>query len=123
MKFVIDLIEDLRNAIGNHPDFILGAVAVQKKPDSQGNALLAWGKGIVRAQVNGERERLDIFVGDGAPMKTGVLIALLDSMPNDQMMFQVHVSQPETPDVADRPLIGFTEDMAAMQYMLLIEEA
>ncbi len=123
MKFVIDLIEDLRNAIGNHPEFILGAVAVQKEPDSQGNALLAWGKGIVRASVNEANERLDLYVGDAAPMKTAMLIELLDSMPNEQMMFEIYLSRPDAPEQANAPLLGFSEDMNARQYMLLIEEA
>jgi len=123
VKFVIDLIEDLRNAIGNHPEFILGAVAVQKEPDSQGNALLAWGKGIVRASVNEANERLDLYVGDAAPMKTAMLIELLDSMPNEQMMFEIYLSRPDAPEQANAPLLGFSEDMNARQYMLLIEEA
>lgn len=123
MKVVIDLIEDLRHGIANQKDFIIGAVAVQKELDANGNSLLAWGKGITRAEVDETNETLNFYVEDGHPLTSGAVIALLDSMPNDQMMYKVMVSQKETPDSADAPLIGFTEDMNAKQYMLIIEEA
>ncbi len=122
MKVVIDLIEDLRNGIGNQKDFVVGAIALQKEPDANGNALLAWGKGIVRAAVDEANECLNFYVEEGRPMTSGMVISLLESMPNEQMMFKVMVSRKETPETADAPLIGFTEDMNAKQYMLLIEE-
>lgn len=123
MKVVIDLIEDIRNGIGNQTDFILGAVAVQQEPDADGNALLAWGKGISRAEVDEANESLNLYVEEGRPMTSGMVISLLDSMPNEQMMFRVMVSRKDTPESADAPLIGFTEDLSAKQYMLIIEEA
>lgn len=123
MKVVIDLIEDIRNAIANQKDFLFGALAVQKECDAQGNALLAWGKGISRAEVDADANRLNFYVEEGRPMTSGEVIALLDGMGNDQMMYEVFVSQKDTPTVADTPLIGFTEDMNARQYMLMIEEA
>lgn len=122
MKVVIDLIEDIRNAIGDQKDFILGAVAVQKECDADGNSLLAWGKGISRAAVDEANECLNFYVEDGRPLTSGTVIDLLDSMPNDQMMYKVMVSRKGTPDLADAPLIGFTEDLNAKQYMLIIEE-
>lgn len=123
MKVVIDLIEDLRNGIGNQKDFIVGAMAVQKELDANGNSLLAWGKGISRADVDEANECLNFYVEEGRPMTSGMVISLLDSMPNDQMMYKVMVSQKDTAETADRPLIGFTEDVDAKQYMLIIEEA
>ena len=56
-------------------------------------------------------------------MTSGQVVALLDSMGNDQLMYEIFVSQKATPGTADRPLIGFTEDMNARQYMLIIEES
>lgn len=123
MKFVIDLIEDLRYAIGNGDDFIVGVLAVQKEPDAEGNALLAWGKGISRAEVDAAGNRLNFYVGEGKPMRSGEVVALLDEMANNQMMYEVFISRKEQPERADAPLIGFAEDGGKKQYMLLIEEA
>ena len=122
MKVVIDLVEDLRESINDSDEFILGAIAIQKALDDDGNALLAWGKAVTRMNVDEEKKRLNFYVEEDQVMHLDEVLEKIEEMSNEQMLYPIYVSTKENEHTASAPLIGFNEDTMAKQYMLIIEE-
>ena len=122
MKYVIDLVDDIRESINNEDDFLMGVIALEKDLDKNENNTIAWGKAINSVKLVPETKRLEIYVGNETPLQSDTFINAMKELSNEAMMYEVFVSTIKQPEEATQALLGFSEDLESKKYMLLIEE-
>ena len=120
MKFIIDVIEDIRTAIDNDGLFTLGVMALQEQ--KSGEYLPAWRSGISHMQLDEKGQKLFLFPGKDESIDMEEFLQRLNALPNEKMMYEVCVSFSKEQRRIDSSLIGFGESLEDKQYLLFIRD-
>jgi len=117
MKYIIDLIDDIREAINNDGNFLVGVIALEKELDENGNNIMAWAKAASDIKLLNESKQLLISLGK-TPLNVKTILDELNSYSNEAMMYEVVVSS----EGSKKEVIGFSENVEQKTYLILIEE-
>lgn len=120
MKVIIDLIEDIREAIKNEESFSLVAMAL--KEQENGELIPSWESPVCSMKVDEETQRLFFFLGKDEPLGIGSFLESVDNLSNKAMMHEVLLSYSKEAKRIDSSLIGFGESFEEKKYFLFILE-
>ncbi len=119
MKVIIDLIEDIRSAIDNQPDFTLTGMALKANEKNEHEPI--WQSNIVHYRLDESAKKLFLFLGQDDPIKVGTLLQELNSYTNEAMMYEVCITYTQDDERQDKSLIGFGEVIPEKRYLLFIQ--
>jgi hypothetical protein len=115
MKYIIDMIDDIRENIQNSTDYTL--LAMLLKEDASGNFQNAGEKVISSLSVADESKHLELgFLDENATTKT--LLECLNSLAMDAMMYEVMVNISNEHPLM--PVIGFGENHEEKKYIFFV---
>ncbi len=120
MKFIIDIIEDVREQIGNHEEYVVTA-GLLKADENDSSKLIYAGEAPLNLIVVDEETRQLNFKIDGSDTRVtiGELIPPLLILDMDAMMYElkmdVNVQYP------DMEVIGFGKNDEQKKYILFIK--
>ena len=118
MKVIIDLIEDIRSAIDNAPNFSLVGMALQE--NDEGTFVPLWQSNIVHYRLDEEAKKLFLFLGKDEVLSVGTLLQELNSYSNEAMMYEICITFMRENQRTDQSLIGFGEALDEEKYLLFI---
>lgn len=118
MKVIIDLIEDIRESIGNEKSFTLSAMGLGE--DENGNLLPSWQSNISKFRVDGKAGKIFFFLGRDEALDVGTLLEAFSTLGNKEMMYELCVSYTRDNERVDAPLLGFGESLEDKKYHLFI---
>ena len=118
MKVIIDLIEDIREAIDNDASFTLTGMALQA--NEEGEHVPIWQSNIINYRLDDETKKLFLFLGKEDPVSIGTLLEEFKSYSNEAMMYEVNVTYTEGDQRVDKSLIGFGEVVPEQRYLLFM---
>lgn len=118
MKYIIDLIDDIREAIHNDGTFLMGVVALEKKLNSEGHNTMAWGKTLTNFTLHEDKKQLSFSTSANEPLTIEKFLQESKLFSNEAMMYEVVI------DIEGNPndIVGFSDNKNQRTYMLLIEE-
>ncbi len=120
MKLIIDVIEDIRTAIGNDAFFTLSVMGL--KEQENGEYSLAWQSDISHMKLDEKEQKLFLFPGRDEPISIGDFLQRLNALSNEAMMYEVCVSYSKEEKRIDTALIGFGESVEDKKYLLFIPD-
>ena len=122
MKVIIDLIEDIRETLGNQEDFMLTAMLL-KEDDSNQERLISVGEASINTFVIDQVQRKLIFKIDRstAVLPIGTLVKHLLVLPMADMMYELRVDIETHHDAAS--IVGFGTSLQEKKYFLFIKLA
>ncbi len=120
MKFIIDLIEDIREQIGNQEAYTLTAGLLKEDPQDE-NRLIYAGEAPLNTWHKDEIRKQLIFEIDDSTSKItiGELIPPLLISDMDSMMFELKMNVNE--HYSDVEIVGFGKNDEAKKYILFIK--
>ena len=120
IKVIIDLIEDIRESIGNQEDFILTAMLL-KEDNSNPDRLISAGEAPINTFFVDEMQRKLIFKIDRsvAVLPIGMLVKHLLVLPMADMMYELRVDIATYHDAAS--VVGFGKSFQEKKYFLFIK--
>ena len=120
MKFIIDLIEDIREQIGNQEEYTLTA-GLLKDDFNDINKLIYAGEALLNATHIDEIKKQLIFEIDGSASKItiGELIPPLLISDMDTMMLELRMNV--NAQYADMEIVGFGKNDEDKKYILFIK--
>ncbi len=120
MKFIIDLIEDIREQIGNHEAYVVTAGLLKADERDSTKLIYAGEASLNIASLNEERKQL-IFEIDGSDTKItiGELIPSLLISDMDKMMFELRMNV--NAQYSDMEIVGFGKNDEDKKYILFIK--
>ncbi len=120
MKFIIDLIEDIREQIGNQEAYTLTAGLLKKDP-SDINKLIYAGEAPLNTWHSDEIRKQLIFEIDGSESKItiGELIPSLLISDMDKMMYELRMNV--NTQYNDMEIVGFGKNDEEKKYILFIK--
>ena len=120
MKVIIDLIEDVREAIKNSQGFTLGTMGLQEQ--SSGEFLPSWQSHLSKMQVDEKEKKLFFFLGKEANLELETCLEHLNRLSNEEMMYEVCVSYSHENNRVNSEILGFGESLEDKRYLLFIED-
>jgi len=120
MKFIIDLIEDIREQIGNHEAYVMTAGLLKENPEDPGKLIYAGEAALNVFHLDEERKQL-IFEIDGSETRitVGELIPPLLICDMDSMMYELRMNV--NAKYNDMEIVGFGKNDEAQKYILFIK--
>ena len=120
MKFIIDLIEDIREQIGNQEAYTITAGLLKEDPNDN-NKLIYSGEALLNIFHIDEVKRQLIFEIDGSDAKltVGELIPPLLISDMDRMMFELRIDV--NAQYSDMEIVGFGKNEEEKRYILFIK--
>jgi hypothetical protein len=120
MKFIIDLIEDIREQIGNQEDYTLTAGLLKEDPNDS-NTLLYAGEATLNTQHIDEVKEQLLFEIDGSDSKitVGELLPPLLISDMKHMMFELRMNV--NAEYQDMEIVGFGKNDEEKRYILFIK--
>lgn len=118
MKYVIDLIDDIREAINNDGTFLMGVVALEKELTNTGNSTMAWGKTLTNFTLDDEKRELSFSTSANDRLSIEKFLEASKLFSNEAMMYEVKIDV----EGSSKELVGFSDNKNQKTYMLLIEE-
>ena len=120
MKFIIDLIEDIRVEIGNEPDFTVHAMLL-KEDVNDPEKLIYGGEAALNSFGLDESNRRLMIKIDGSDeiLTVGELIKHILIYDMDQMMYEVRLNVNH--QYNDVEVIGFGKSVEEKKYFLFIK--
>jgi hypothetical protein len=120
MKFIIDLIEDIREQIGNQDDYSIAA-GLLKEDSSDSNKLIYAGEALLNSYHIDEIKKQLIFEINGSDTRItiGELIPPLLISDMDRMMFELKIDV--NTQYSDMEIIGFGKNEEDKRYILFIK--
>ena len=120
MKFIIDLIEDIREQIGNQEAYIITAGLLKEDPNDK-NKLIYAGEAPLSSSHIDEVKKQFIFEIDGSDTKITVeeLIPPLLISDMDKMMFELRMNVNAM--YYDMEIVGFGKNDEEKKYLLFIK--
>jgi len=120
MKFVIDLIEDIREEIGSQEDFILTAMLLKENPEDAEKLTYAGEAPINLYDLDEVRKQL-IFKIDGSQSRVtvGELVKPLLILSMDAMMYELRMDV--NAQYNDVEVVGFGKSIEEKKYILFIK--
>jgi len=120
MKFIIDLIENVREEIGDHGEYFVTA-GLLKTDENESEKLMYVGEApLNRADINEDKKQL-IFKIDGSDTKItlGELIPPLLISDMDRMMYELRMEV--NAQYRDMEIVGFGKNEEEKRYILFIK--
>ncbi len=120
MKFIIDLIEDVREQIGNQEAYVLTAGLLKKNPENPEKLIYAGEATLNMFDLDEIRKQL-IFKIDGSDTKiiVGELIPPLLISDIDKMMYELRIDV--NVEFNDMEIVGFGKNDEEKKYILFIK--
>ena len=120
MKFIIDLIEDVREQIGNHEEYIVTAGLLKEDANDNTKLIYAGEAPLNIASLDDKRKQLNFKI-DGSDMKVtiGALIPPLLIQDMDAMMHELRMDV--NTQYNDMEIIGFGKNEVEKKYILFIK--
>jgi len=120
MKFIIDIIEDIREQIGNAEDYTLTAGLLKEDPNDK-NKLIYSGEANLNSWHIDEIKKQLIFEIDGSETKitVGELIPPLLISDMDTMMFALKIDV--NAQYKEMDVVGFGKNEEEKRYILFIK--
>ncbi len=120
MKYIIDLIEDVREQIGNQEDFILTAMLLKENPEDSETLTYAGESPLNLFHVDKVTKQL-IFKIDGSHSRITIedLIPYLLILDMDAMMYALRMDV--NVQYSDVEVIGFGKSIEEKKYILFIK--
>ena len=120
MKFIIDLIEDVREQIGNHEEYIVTAGLLKADENDSEKLIYAGEVPLNLANLNDETKQLDFKI-DGSNMKVtiGALIPPLLILDMDAMMYELKMDV--NAEYKSMEIVGFGKNDEQKRYILFIK--
>jgi len=120
MKYIIDLIEDVREQIGNHEEYVVTA-GLLKADESDSSKLIYAGEAPLNSAIL-EKEKKELRFGiDGSDKKVtiGALIPPILILDMDSMMYTLKMDVNEK--YRDMEIVGFGKNDEEKKYILFIK--
>jgi len=120
MKYIIDLIEDVRDQIGNHEEYVV--VAGLLKADENDNTKLIYeGEATLNLAILNDESKQFNFKIDGGDMRVtiGALIPPLLILDMDTMMYELRMDV--NVQYSDVEVVGFGKNEEEKKYILFIK--
>ena len=120
MRVIIDLIEDVREQIGNHEEYAVTA-GLLKTDDDDSNKLIYAGEAPLNSfQLEREKRQLTLKIDGSAKILTiGELIPEILILDMDAMMFVVKMDV--NAEYKDMEIVGFGKNDEEKRYILFIK--
>ena len=120
MKFIIDLIEDVREQIGNHEEYIVTAGLLKSNENDSSKLTYAGEAALNLAVLDDESKQLDFKI-DGSDMRVtiGALIPPLLILDMDTMMYELKMEV--NTQYPDMDIVGFGKNDEQKKYILFIK--
>ncbi len=120
MKFIIDLIEDVREQIGNHEEYVVTAGLLKADETDSTKLIYAGETPLNLAVLNDETKQLNFKI-DGSDMTVtiGALIPPLLIQDMDAMMYELRMDV--NAQYSDMEIIGFGKNDEEKKYILFIK--
>jgi len=120
MKYIIDLIEDVREQIGSDEAYLLAAGLLKEDPEDSAKLIYA-GEALLNAAVLDEEKRQLVFKIEGSDERVtiGALIPPLLIGEMDVMMYGL--SMDVNAQYQDMEIVGFGKNDAKKRYILFIK--
>jgi len=120
MKFIIDLIEDVREQIGNHEEYVVTAGLLKVDENDSDKLIYAGEAPLNIASLNHETKQLDFKI-DGSDLRVtiGELIPPLLIQDMDTMMYELKMDV--NAQYKDMEIVGFGKNDEQKRYILFIK--
>lgn len=120
MKVIIDLIEDIREEIGNQEDFVLTAMLLREDPENAEKLIYA-GESAISQYLLDEKHKQLLFKIDGSRSVStvGELVKKLLILPIADMMYELRMDV--NAKYSDIEVVGFGKSMIEKKYILFIK--
>jgi len=120
MKFIIDLIEDVREQIGNHEEYIVTA-GLLKADENYSNKLIYAGEALLNlAVLNDDTKQLNFKIdGSNKRVTIGALIPPLLIQDMDVMMYELRMDV--NTQYTNMEIVGFGKNDEQKRYILFIK--
>jgi len=120
MKFIIDLIEDVREQIGNHEEYVITAGLLKTDENDSDKLIYAGEAPLNLASLNDENKQLNFKI-DGSDMRVtiGALIPPLLIQDMDAMMYELRMDV--NTQYSDMEIVGFGKNEVEKRYILFIK--
>ena len=119
MKLIIDLIEDIREEIGDQEDFTISAMLLKDNPDNPKELLQVGQAQIDHFTLSIEKKQLIFSINNNNPLNIGDLLKHIMILDMSSMMHEIRIYiNSQYPDME---IIGFGKSLDTKQYMLIIK--
>jgi len=120
MKYIIDLIEDVREQIGNHEEYLVTAGLLKQDANDSSKLIYAGEASLNLAVLNDEKRQLEFKI-DGSDKKVtiGALISPLLILDMDAMMYALRMDVNE--QYKNMEIVGFGKNDEQKRYILFIK--
>ena len=120
MKYIIDLIEDVREQIGNHEAYIVTAGLLKEDANDSAKLTYAGEAPLNLATLDDEKKQLNFKI-DASDMRVtiGALIPPLLILDMDAMMYKLRMDVNE--QYTDMEIVGFGKNDEQKRYILFIK--
>ena len=120
MKFIIDLIEDVREQIGNHEEYVVTA-GLLKADVNDSSKLIYTGEALLNLAILNDEEKQLNFKIDASErnVTVGALIPPLLILDMDAMMYELKIDV--NAQYKDMEIVGFGKNDEQKRYILFIK--
>ena len=120
MKFIIDLIEDVREQIGNHEEYVVTAGRLKTDENDSAKLIYAGEAPLNLAVLDNESKQLNFKI-DGSDMRVtiGEMIPPLLILDMDAMMYELKMDV--NVQYSDVEVVGFGKNDEEKKYILFIK--
>ncbi|PTB83773.1 hypothetical protein C9926_01200 [Sulfurovum lithotrophicum] len=120
MKFIIDLIEDVREQIGNHEEYVVTA-GLLKVDENDASKLIYAGEAPINVAILDDEKKQLLFKIDASDMRVtiGALIPPLLILDMDAMMYELKLDVNE--QYKNMEIVGFGKNDDEKRYILFIK--
>ena len=120
MKFIIDLIEDVREQIGNNEEYLVTAGLLKEDAKDKSKLIYA-GEAPLNLFILNEQKRQLLFKIDGSDKRVtiGELISKLLILGMDAMMYELRMDINE--QYKEMEIVGFGKNDEEKRYILFIK--
>jgi hypothetical protein len=120
MKFIIDLIEDIRVEIGNEPDFTVHAMLLKEDANDPEKLIYGGEAAMNSFSLDDTHRKFMMKIGGSSePLTIGELIKPILIYEMDKMMYEVRLNVNH--QYSDVEVIGFGKSMEEKKYFLFIK--
>jgi len=120
MKYVIDLIEDVREQIGNHEAYVVTAGLLKEDVNDSTKLIYAGEAPLNLALLNDDSKQLHVKIdGSDNRVTIGALIPPLLILDMDAMMYELRMDVNE--QYKDMEIVGFGKNDEQKRYILFIK--
>jgi hypothetical protein len=120
MKYIIDLIEDVREQIGNNEEYLVTAGLLREDANDSSKLIYAGEAPLNLAVLNDEKKQLEFKIdGSDRRMTIGALIPPLLILDMDAMMYELRMDVNE--QYKNMEIVGFGKNDEEKRYILFIK--